>query len=70
MAGKNFELALKTLYDNELDCSEKGQKRDVNLICRLLRLKYNCIEIESVSQLLITKVGNCLNKKESWFGNH
>lgn len=67
MEETNFDLILKALKDNYDDYDVKGQHRDVDLICNLLKVKYNSIEIKDVSIMLIGKINNCLDKQESWF---
>lgn len=70
MEQSNFDMVLEALRDNHPCSNEEGQKRDVDLICNLLRLKYNSIEIKNTSQILIQKITDCLDKKASWFCNY
>ena len=66
----NFDIILDELKDNRCCDDNEGQKRDADLICNLLRLKYNSIEIKDMTQILIEKINNCIEKKESWFCNY
>lgn len=66
----NFDIILEELRDNRPCYDNEGQKRDADLICNLLRIKYNSIEIKDMTQILIKKINNCIEKKESWFCNY
>ncbi len=70
MEQSNFDMVLKALSNNHPCYDEEGQKRDVDLICNLLQLKYNSIELKNISQLLIQKITDCIDKKTSWFCNY
>lgn len=70
MEETNFDFILKALKENCDVYDNKGQYRDVDLICNLLWLKYNCIELKDVSSKLIEKINNCLDKKQLWFTNY
>lgn len=66
----NFDFILKALKNNCYVYDSEGQNRDVNLICNFLKIKYDSNEIKDVSIMLIKKINNCLDKKESWFTNY
>lgn len=70
MEETNFDLILKALKNNCYVYDNEGQHRDVDLICNLLKIKYNSNEIKDVSIMLIGKINNCLDKTESWFTNY
>lgn len=70
MEETNFDLILKALKNNYDTYDDESQHRDVDLICNLLRIKYNSSEISGVSFILIKKIINCLDKKNSWFTNY
>jgi len=66
----NFDLTLEMINKNHPCSDENGRLLDIDLICNLLRLKYNSIEINEVAQLLIQRLDDCINKKQSWFTYH
>lgn len=63
----NYDLILDEIKKNRPCCNEHGRIIDVNLICNLLRTKYNSIEINEVAILLINKIENCIYNNQSWF---
>ena len=70
MSETNFDLVLNELKENYPCCDEKGRLLDIDSICYLLRLKYNSVEIKEVAQLLVQRLNDCIDKKESWFSHH
>jgi hypothetical protein len=66
----NFDLILEALKENCNIYDDEGQHRDVDLICNLLWLKYNCLELPDISLKLTEKIRECLNKKQLWFTNY
>lgn len=66
----NYSLVLKALNENYNYYNEEDYKRDVDLICNLLMLKYVSFEREIVAKMLIEKINNCLDKKDLWFTNY
>lgn len=62
----NYSLVLNAILENYDAYDDEAQNRDVDLICNLLRIKYNSLERKAVSEKLINKVTDCLNKKQSW----
>lgn len=70
MENTNFDIILNALRDNRNFYDTNDQYRDVNLICNLLRVKYNNTEIEDISSILINKINQCLTKSDSWFTNY
>jgi len=70
MSETNFDLVLNELKENHSCYDEKGRLLDIDLICNLLRLKYNSIEVNEVARLLVQRLNDCIDKKESWFSHH
>lgn len=70
MCESNFELLLYELKVNRFNYDNLAQIRDADLICNLLRLKYNSLEINQVTEIIKEKLQDCNNKSKSWFTNY
>lgn len=57
----NFDLTLELLKENRPCYDQNGRFIDIDLICNLLRLKYNSIEAKEVVHLLVQRINNCID---------
>lgn len=61
---------IKELHQNIYSYSKSNQLKDINLICKLLRYKYNNNELEKISKNLIIEIQKRQKNPILWFGNN
>lgn len=65
-----LEQIINELRKNIYNCTVEYQLKDIRLICKLLRYKYNNEELENISQSLIIEIEKRNAKPILWFGNN
>ena len=65
-----LDQIIKDLHQNIYNCIETDQSKDINLICKLLRYKYNNNELKNVSQNLIIEIEKRNKNPILWFSNN
>lgn len=65
-----LDQIIKELHNNIYSCTKTDQSKDINLICKLLRYKYNNDELKNISQNLIIEIEKRNTDQLLWFSDN